>query len=179
MSDMLVIKLESNAEQIVAGISHFPQAMAQGIASALDRRNQLTIAHIVSTKLTNAGPQFLNTRTGRLRGSVRAVAAKISGTSVDSSIGTNVRYAGVHEFGFTGTQQVKSFTRRNRGGDTFSVGVRGGKKKLSSGISTVKGFSRRVNFRERRMFRTGIEEQLPLYAQDISAAIVRAWEEQK
>ena len=195
MSNAVAIRLSSNAEEIVAGLDAFPGAMAQAIAAALDTRNQVVVGHIVATKLTSAGPRFLNRRTSTLARSIRATRARVAGRDIASAIGTNVRYAGVHEFGFKGSVNVPAFTRKNRGSDGFSVRgaaltrrlaesigafgksgrARAGVTQTSSSVSFVRSHTRRVNFPARAMIFTGISEKIADYSADISKAIEETW----
>lgn len=199
MSNTVTIELTSNAEEIARSLGEFPQAMAAEIARALDTRNQATVGYIVDTKLTNAGPQFLNRRTSTLARSIRASKAVVSGRDVSSSIGSNVRYAGVHEFGFKGTVNVPGFVRKNKSRDQFNVrGVivsrslaqafgafnkrgqaRAGVSQTSSSVSFVRAHTRKMNLPARAMVFTGISEKITDYSTDISDAIVRAWEAAK
>ena len=192
---MIKIALRADAAAVLEKTRAFPAIMSRVVADAIDRRNQFTVGYIVATKLTAAGPKFLNRRTGRLGGSARATKAVIEGGTVTSSIGTNVEYAGLHEYGFKGTVSVAAFTRKNPQADKFSrAGVtltrrqasaffskdgrttRAGVLKISSAVSFVRAHQRKMNFPARAMFQTGIDEQLPLYTADISDAIIAAWE---
>lgn len=188
-----MIQLSSTAAAIASQLESFPRSMAEAVSAAMDKENQLTVGHIVSTKLTSAGPRFLNARTSRLRGSARATKAKFSPAGVESGIGSNVRYAGVHEFGFKGTVNVPGFTRKNPQGDTFSRNgvtltrrqataffgkggrARAGVIKSSSAISFVRAHTRKLNFPARAMFYTGITDREDNYSAAISNAIVNAW----
>lgn len=170
------IELTEEAKAVTRRLEGFPPVMRKAIAAAMDLQNEGSIGHIVQTKLTSAGPQFLNVRTGRLRRSARRNRAEVDGDTITSSIGSNVKYAGVHEYGFQGTQKVDGFVRRNPRGDVRATGPRGGRKIIARGVSFVRPHTRRVNFPERAMFRTGIEERLPKYGTAISTAIVEAWE---
>ena len=195
MSNAVAIRLTTNAEQIVAGLDAFPGAMAAAIASALDTRNQDTVGHIVKTKLTSAGPRFLNRRTSTLARSIRATRARVAGRDIASAIGSNVKYAGVHEFGFKGSVNVPAFTRKNRGSDTFNVRgaamtrrlaaavgafgksgrARAGVTQTTSSVSFVRSHTRRVNFPARAMIFTGISDKVDSYSADISKAIEETW----
>lgn len=199
MSDLLKIEIRSDAAEVMKKVAAYPQVLTGAVAAAMDRRNNLTVGHIVATKLTAAGPKFLNRDTGRLGGSARATKAVAAGASVSSSIGSNVLYAGLHEYGFTGTVLVKAFMRKAPSGDRFSLRgsivsrvlatklgafgkngrARSGVSQTSSRIAMVKPHSRKMNLPARAMFRTGIDEQLPFYKEDISNAIVKAWEGKK
>jgi len=76
----------------------------RGLRDTMDEQNQLTIGHTRQARLTGKGPfpvseGRLGVRTNRLRSSLRAAKASITGNSVVSSIGSNVEYAAIHEFG--------------------------------------------------------------------------------
>lgn len=191
---MVRISLTSNAREVIAKGGKFPAEMSQGIARAMDYRNQLTVGHIQERKLSQRGTKTLGVVTNRLRGSVRASRATVSGTTVESTIGSNVRYAAVHEYGFRGTVSVKAHTRRAPQGDRFLVGGKQVSRQLatklgvfdargrirrggqtSSGVARVKAHKRKVEFPARKMFETGIVEQIALYGEDISKSIVEAW----
>src|SRR4051812_17109033 len=103
------IKIEDNAAAILAQVKAFPEAMAQSIARALDEQNELTVGHIQETKLSKRGPTTLGVIHNRLRLSVHRALAVVKGNTIDSAIGSNVVYAGVHEFGFDGEVQVSGF----------------------------------------------------------------------
>ncbi len=85
---------------------------------------------------------------------LNSIMYSVEGNTV--TIGTGVRYASIHQFGFDGTQSVKpySYIRRQKSRDTvgkFSITNKAGrsqtvKRKTSSGIGTVnvRGFSRHI-----------------------------------
>lgn len=163
------VKIRENAAEIAREVREYTPTMLGAVARAMDLQNQFTVGYIVKEKLTRAREPYLNVRTGRLRGSVRASRADIGGESVRTSIGTNVVYAGVHEYGFKGTVQVQAFSRpipANR----FGRGGEGG------GTENVRSHARRVDYKARHMFQDGVEDTAQDYADKISAAIVEAWQ---
>ncbi len=180
------ITIPTNIGPAIDGLKKWP---AEAICKALDQQNELTVGHIQLTKLSKRGPKTLGVVTNRLRQSLRPSKAVASGTDVVSSIGTNVWYAGVHEFGYHGTVNVRQFTRHNPHGDVFRVGSETAKrkdvvkaksfntsakvKKVASGFSVVKAHARKMNMPERAMIRTGIQERQANYA----AALGAAWKE--
>ena len=193
---MIAVELTSDARDVLDRFNALPNAMLRTMATALDLENQLTVGHIVSTKLSQRGPKTLGVVTNRLRGSSRASKTEIKGSELRGGIGTNVPYAGVHEYGYKGTVQIPAHRRRSPQGDRFTVGTalvsrrlatalgafgKGGRprknvKQVSSGLSYVKAHSRKVDFPERAMFRTGISERTAHYGTALSRAIVEAWE---
>jgi len=90
--------------------------LAQEVAKELGKQAQLAVGHIVGRHLSGprGGAHTLGVVTSRLRSSVRATTPVVNGTRIECSIGTNVSYAGVHEFGFNGTVSVRAHQRRLR-----------------------------------------------------------------
>lgn len=178
MSATVSITLSPRAQALLAAAPAWPIALKSAIAAALDKQNELTTGHIQRTKLSVRGPRTLGVRTNRLRLSARPTKAIVAADAILSSIGSNVKYAGVHEFGFSGTVQVKGFTRRQVSNDIVGGKRRGFTSRqkretvTATGFARVRPFTRRVNMPARAMFRTGIEERLPSYSAAISRAVV-------
>ena len=142
-----------------------PVAM-QKMAKALDLENELTIGYAQVNKLSGPRPGVLGVVTNRLRSSLRRSAATVDGTQLTGAIGTNVKYAGVHEFGFDGDVQVRPYVRRR-------IIARVGKRnKVTRG--NVRGFTRHMRMPERSFIRCSISERLPNYNASLSKAIVSA-----
>lgn len=107
--------------------------------------------------------------TGRLRNSfldaARSVAVQESGSEIVAVVGSAVSYFPRHEFGFSGTEQVRQHSRLiTRELETGRV-VRNVKsarkgKTTATGLITVKAHSRRVNTPARAPLRTGLNEHL-------------------
>lgn len=60
----------------------------------------------VNNRLTGPRPKFLGVKSGRLRSSISV--SRGADRSLTFFIGTNVEYARIHEFGFSGLQTVLS-----------------------------------------------------------------------
>jgi phage gpG-like protein len=175
-----------------------PQRVLTAMAGALQKQNLLTIGQASERRMNFPGdgpttPEGLRHRTGHLLRSLRSVTT-VSGDTVTSSIGSNVRYFGVHEFGFQGTQQVKAYSRRAAqrvelsGGQIVNLlaatrlGLigRGGKirkgmgKLLDRGSVNVRAHERRANFPARMMIQKTIAERLPEISQAVSDAAEKA-----
>ena len=195
MSFELQIKLEPAAEQVANRVLRFPERMMRALMPVIDNQNDLTVGHIQSTKLRSPGPTTLGVRSARLWKSINRRAARLEGLMLLSSIGSNVAYLGVHEFGFSGTVTVRSHERRFAnviGGPTQFKGARLSvsqrdaaklertkKKKidlnLRQGVSRVHQHLRRMEFPERAPIRRGIEERVPDYRAAMSAGILEEW----
>lgn len=183
MSATVQITLTPEAVRRLASFRAAPQRLLPVIARVLDRRNELTVGYIQRFKLSVRGPNTLGVRTNRLRSSVRPALAQISGDAVLSGIGSNVRYAGVHEFGYTGRVQVRAFTRRQVtndivGGQRRGFRAREKREKISaSGVARVRAHTRQVRIPERAPIRRGIDANAVLYRRDLSDAIVRLYDQ--
>lgn len=183
MPDAIRIEIESNAAQVVRKLEAFPDRMGAAIAGAMDYENELTVGRIQATKLSRRGPKTLGVVTNRLRSSIRPTKARATGASVVSAIGSNVVYAGVHEFGFSGVVGVRGFTRRQRTNDILESGERRGfaavaqrERLLARGIARVAPHRRRLNIPARAYIRTTIDERAGAYSLAVSRAIVDAWQ---
>lgn len=181
---MPTIRLTSNAAALTAQLRAFPRAMLLAVGAAMDRENELTVGEIQKTKLSQRGPLTLGVRTNRLRSSVRPSKARVTATGVTSSIGSNVKYAGVHEYGSTAVVQVPAHTRKRPAGAVgqavaavFSprTGRISPAKPAPSGPIQVKAHTQRQNFAARRYIGRTIEERADAYSQAISAAVVASW----
>lgn len=184
---MIQIELSSNADAILRRVQGFPPRLAQAVAGAMDRQNQLTIAHAQRHYLSGPRPQRLGVRTNRLRSSLTAAPARVTGDSVISSIGTNVAYAGAHEFGFDGSVTVRAHQRnifrshQTGGGSVFDMRTGRVRRQavrtisLLQGQATVRSHARRVKMRARPFLRPAVEDSRLEYSKAVSTAIERAW----
>jgi|GEM_PF-5104526 len=187
MSDVLVITLSSNAAEIVAALGRFTPAMQQAIAKALDLQNELSIGAMQRNKLSGPRPDVLGVVSNRLRSSIRKSNAVVSEMTAESAIGSNVKYAGVHEFGFDSTVQVSAFSRKVQTRNQTEVGVaqvsladgrirrRKTAKRTASGVAFVKAHSRHMKMPKRSFIFSTITEREADYSKAVSAAIESAW----
>lgn len=119
------IRIVLTPPDLLQRLRNAPAAVPRAIAQEMNLQNQLTIGHIVQRRMTGKGPfppseGRLGVKTGRLRGSLRATAAVVQGQTITSAIGTNVKYAGIHEFG--GTIPAYVITARNKKSLRFVIG---------------------------------------------------------
>lgn len=149
------IQLSSNAASIARELGQFRGLALQEMAAAMDVENQATIRHIAQNKLSRRGSTTLGVVTNRLRGSLRASRTSVGSSGIEGSIGTNVEYAGVHEFGAT----IKA---KNGPYLHFNVGGQWVRKKS-------------VTIPARPFLSTGIQERADSYAVALSKAIEEAW----
>ena len=184
---LLTIQLSESSQRVLRQLSAFPQEMAIAVTQAMDVENQLTISHLIRMRLTGRGPfppeqHRLGVVTGLLRRSVRATPAQLLGKEVRSSIGTNVKYAAVHEFGGTFTRTSKPGSVRLRTdargellrqpGGRLAIFAKAEHKRAKE-VSFAGGRSYQIRVPARAPIRHGIADRLPRYAAAIDAAIER------
>lgn len=163
----VTIQIRVDDKGLEARLGQYQKTVLAKISKEMDAVNLLTVGHIQRARLTGKGPfpaelGKLGVVTGRLRGSANATAAKISGNQVASSIGTNVRYAAIHEFGFTGVVKVKPHRRKVAGRDVFR-GTDAGEEQVASGVGFVGAHARNLRIPARAPFRRGIEDKIATY----------------
>ena len=157
---MFKVQFTPAATAALAKLEAAPAKLLPALAATLDTQNELTTGHIQKTKLSRRSATTLGVRTNRLRSSLRPSKTTITGNRLESAIGTNVRYAGVHEFGFTGTvtrPQANVRTHRRKG-RTITAHTR-------------RPHTARLNIKARAPIATGIKERAPNYTRALSATI--------
>ena len=98
------ITLAPGSHAYIQRFKDMPQELPRAIKRGMDRALPIVVGRIVERRLSGKGPYSpslhqLGEKTGRLRRSVRAEPAVISGNRVTGAIGSDVIYAPVHEFG--------------------------------------------------------------------------------
>ena len=111
----------------------------------------------------------LRVRTGHLRRSIHPEWDFKPGYS-GATVGTNVEYAGIHEYGFSGSVQVKSFQREM----TKAFG-----KPISPTQVTVRAHTRNINIAERSFLRTTWREMNSEIVEGLQKAIAKELKEIK
>ena len=180
---MIKITLTSNAREILKQFEVLPARMMRGLAAALDLENEFTLGEVQKRRLSGpTTPTTLSVRTNRLRRSMNTgdsfnifERATASGTVVSSAIGSNVRYAGVHEYGFDGEVMVPGHTRKNITRQSFKFGGKAVRRNVRGADINVGAHKRRVSIPARAYLRRTIEECIPNYERALSEAVVNAW----
>lgn len=146
------ITADIRAEQFLARILGMKDQMHANVLRAVTRLSIELQGKVKEEKLTG---QVLHVRTGTLRRSInRVVNDDPSGAT--AVVGTNVKYAHVHEFGFHGPVNVRSHTR------TLKNGV----------VQNVRQYVRQMNMPERSFLRSSLSEMAAKIKQDIKQAAV-------
>jgi phage gpG-like protein len=116
--------------------------------------------HIKSGKLSG---QVLKVRTGRLRNSIHNVNTE-NENGFKSIVKTDVKYAAVHEYGFSGSVSVKAHMRTIK--QAFG-------KSIAPTTILIGGHSRSVNMPERSFMRSALNDIKDNLFRDINEAVKR------
>lgn len=169
-----------------------PQLQLAAIARGMNAATQIVMGQVIAERLTGQGPfpveeHKLGVVSGQLRQSVYATEAEISGDTVTTRMGSPLRYARVHEFGFNGQVHVGGFTRRQRSRDVFAAvprtsgktwrALKPGRKKIASGVAGVGDHTRWMQIPARAPFGSGIADHAPIeFPKAIGREVATAWE---
>jgi len=135
-------------------------------ASAID-----LVAYVKRNKLSD---QVLHVRTGRLRRSITYRLTK-EGDVVTAYVGTNVKYARAHEYGFQGEVSVPAHTVKAH---QRHMSVAFGKLMKNPRMVDVREYvmrahSMKMNLPERSFLRSSVEENASKYTDWIKDAMVK------
>lgn len=188
MSTVITIPFDAEGTTLLARMKNMPTIVRRAIMRGLDRAGALVTGQITRTRFTGQGPfpvseHRLGVKTNRLRGSLRWSKAQADVERISASIGTNVKYAGVHEYGYSGSVGVRAHRRKVPSRDVFAqrltktgkVSKRKGEK-IASGVASVRAHRRTMQIPERAPLRTGLEENKQTFADTITAELRLAWE---
>lgn len=107
--------------------------------------------------------EVLRVRTGRLRRSIHPEWDFKPGYA-GATVGTNVEYAAIHEYGFKGSVQVKSFQREM----TMAFG-----KPIAPRSVLIKSHARNINMPERSFLRSTLTEMTAEIKESLPNAVMK------
>jgi phage gpG-like protein len=167
MPDTFSIELTSEAKAVIERLGSTSSRLGERVSRAVDLQNELTIGHAQANKLSTRGPTTLGVRTNRLRSSLRRTpAVQADDGVIVSSIGTNVVYAAVHEYGIDQEVAVRAHTRK-----VYQAFGQPLKRPVEAKVSA---FRRRMKMPERAFIRSSLAERASAYTDALSAAVVSA-----
>ena len=155
---MITAKLENGKELTKRFKDSIPE-IQNGVQKEI-MRLALKMTGKVMGKLSG---DVLRVRTGRLRRSIHPEWDFRQGYS-GTTVGTNVEYAGIHEYGFSGSVLVKSFQREM----TKAFG-----KPISPTQVTVRAHTRNINMPERSFLRTTLREMNSEITDSLQLAVTK------
>ncbi len=147
--------------ELVAKLDAMPGRVHDGLARAVARLGFELQRKVQAEKLSG---QVLKVRTNSLRGSINTTVTD-SGSEISASVGTNIRYGKVHEYGFDGTVGVRAHLRRI----TEAWG-----RPIAPRTINVGAHSRHMHMPERSFLRSALAEMAPKIAEGLNKAVEQA-----
>jgi bacteriophage protein of unknown function (DUF646) len=131
----------------------------------VDSMGRITIrlqAHVVRNKLSG---QVLKVRTNNLRGSIHQEVSR-DGSGIVGRVGTNVEYAAFHEYGFSGTQNVREHMR--------TIKMAFGKMLKTPKRIVISAHARHVDYPEHSFLRSALDDQRTEIMAELGNAVKEA-----
>ncbi len=168
------IELTPEAQSTLRSLERLPETAIIEIAKAMKLQTDLTISHIEKDYLSfpkDQPPVDLGLRyvSGRLAGGLHAFTPEVSGQNVSNSIGDNVIYARIHEFG--GRTSAHDIRPKTAKALRFPLGGRMAFAKVVHHPGS--------DIPARAPIQHGIQDRLDDYAAAVSNAIVNALKQDK
>jgi hypothetical protein len=167
----IVIKVSPEIESLHRRLRDDAGVLA-AMAPVLQQQAELTANHIIEHRMSQRGPETLGVRTGRLRRSLRASKVSILSGGLLVTIGSNVKYMGAHEFGFSGDVQVAGHKRKRSG----KMVIFGRRRTVRQADVNVRPHKRHVEIKERAPIRRGIEDREEKIGTALSDALTKFYE---
>lgn len=155
MSDFLVKIDTSKLDQKLGAM---PGRLQSGILNAVKRLAINLQGYVKESKLSG---QVLNVRTGTLRRSINQEVTQ-SGSMTTGIVGTNVSYAKVHEYGFSGEVSVKEHLR--------TITQAFGRPLAAPKVVTVRAHAMMMNLPERSFLRSALLDFEPRIKKELQQA---------
>lgn len=134
------------AESLRVALQGYPARLLERLVKFFDRESLELTAYVKEDKLSG---QVLNVRTGTLRRSIHR-DLRTTANEVVATVGTNVEYARIHEYGFHGEQSVHEHLRMMK--QAFGRPVRNPRP------IRVRAHVRRVDLPERSFLRSALAD---------------------
>ena len=169
-------------DAILAKFAGYRSRVQEELRKAVEK-SAIQVQGVVKAKLSG---EVLKAQTGTLRRSINYKMVE-EGSNIAGSVGTNVAYAAVHEYGFNGTVSVRAHLRRTRGqvqaatttrrnsrGELVSRTAKTGAKGRGTGTIQVGAFSRRMHVPERSFLRASLRDMSGTIRTNLTAAVMGA-----
>ena len=147
-------------EKVIARLGSLPELIANEVEREIRRLTFKLEEHVKSDKLSGFP---LHRRTGTLRASINSRVTR-NGSRITGSVGTNVVYAAVHEYGFDGMVDVRQYTRHV----TQVFG------RATSAIQLVRAHVRHMHMPERSFLRSSLAEMTDEIRKSLLRAVRKA-----
>ena len=146
-------------KEMIARFERFGPEVQSALKDGVGRLALQLLRHVVKDKLTDG---VLRIQTGRLSRSINQ-KVEADGARVYGIVGTNVKYAARHEFGFAGAETVKAHMRMMK--QAFGRPVKNPRQIM------VGSFSRNVNYPAHSFLRSALEDMRPEITEGLQRSI--------
>jgi HK97 gp10 family phage protein len=154
---MITVQIEGDS----AVIAHL-QAMGSEVRASLRRAVVESAVMVQQRTREKLAGEVLQERTHHLHDSIHHAIQRDDADGVVATVGTDVVYAAIHEYGFNGTEQVREHLRR--------ISVAFGKP-IAPVEATVRAHARRVDMPARSFLRSALTELEPEIRARLEGAI--------
>lgn len=155
-----MLKMEFIGGDVLAAVLRsYGEKVQTAIVQSVGRSALRLQREVMQNRLSG---QVLNVRTGNLRRSIHQRVTN-TGSAVIGEVNTNVRYGKAHEYGFSGTVNVKASLRQVR--QAF------GRPLKSPRYIQVRAHSRNVRLPERSFLRTALRDIKPEIEADLRNSV--------
>ena len=146
--------------EIVARLEALPEKLRASLRKKVPFLALLLEDHIKSDKLSG---QVLNVVTGRLRRSIHSDVIE-TGTSIEGRVSSSgdVKYAAIHEYGFSGAETVRAHTREIKQAFGHAITPR---------TVNVREFVRQMEMPERSFMRSSFDDLKDVLRRGLVSAI--------
>lgn len=168
---MLTIRLDDrDLKRMSIALATLPRMAKEAMRRAQVESLSEVLTHMAQTKLTG---QVLNRITGRLIRSWALIPPVIVSDGVVGGIGSNVKYAAYHEFGFHGVMNVRAHGRRK---SKLPASMPAAARAQRPVATEVKAHRRAVSYKSRPYARPSLTEMRDRIAEIHSHFVRVAWE---
>ena len=164
----MIFTMSVNDRVVMQRLKNFPSNVRKNLLVAVTRLSLLVQRSVKEDKLSG---QVLHVRTGTLRRSINREVTNDS-AGVYATVGTNVAYGHIHEYGFTGTVNVRAHTRRSRAQMQMK---KSGVKPV--GEVLVRAHTMDMVMPKRSFLRSTLSDFRPRIQKDLSEAVLVALKE--
>jgi len=160
---MTALTIEANGlTEVMVRLQEMPDKVRRALGAAVYGQATRIQAIIKNDKLQGG---VLNKRTGRLRDSIHIETDTTDG-AVMARVGTDVEYAAYHEYGFSGTEQVREHLRH--------ITAAFGRSLASPREVLVRAHSRKVDYPAHSFLRSTLAEEAPAIIAALEGAVQQA-----
>lgn len=159
------ITTDVRGEALLAHFTSSGDRLVGDLRKVITRRSVTVQGAVKESKLTG---QVLHVRSGTLRRSVNRRVEETP-TSIVATVGTNVKYGKVHEYGFSGVVSIPGHVRK-----VATQSVKVGRKQIAQGIAFVRAHTRKLNLPQRSFLRSTLLEQSGEIRDELRATVLAA-----